>query len=67
VLFNEGRIVDADCSGADGQRGFQHVTEIAGGTFEFQKSAKQFPIMIKAASNTNLILDSLRHLDENKQ
>ncbi len=67
VLFNEGRIVDADCSGEVGQRGFQHVTELTGGTFEFQKSENRFPITIQAASNTNLILDSLRRLDETKK
>jgi tetratricopeptide (TPR) repeat protein len=67
VLFNEGQIVDADSAGAIGQRGFQHTVEITSGTFEFQKSAQQFPVRIKAPSNTNLILDVLSHLDEKKQ
>jgi hypothetical protein len=67
VLFNEGQIVDADSAGATGEPGFQHVVEITNGTFEFQKSAQQFPVRIQAASNTNLILDVLRHLDEAKK
>ena len=67
VLFNEGQIVDTDSGGATGQRGFQHVVEITSGTFEFQKSAQQFPVRIKAPSNTNLILDVLSHLDEKGQ
>jgi len=67
VLFNEGRIVDAECGGDIGDKGFQRVVEITSGTFEFQKSDQQFPIKIQALSNTNLILDTLRLLDEQKQ
>jgi hypothetical protein len=67
VMFNDGRIVDAECSGASGDAGFQRVVEINSGTFEFQKSASQFPHKIQALSNTNLLLDTLRMLDEKKQ
>lgn len=67
VKFNEGRIVDATCGGDSGERAFQRVVEINSGTFEFQKTAEQFPIRIQALSNTNLILDTLRLLDEQKQ
>jgi len=67
VLFNEGRIVDAECGGDDREKGFQRVVEISSGTFEFQKTDQQFPIKIQALSNTNLILDTLRLLDEQKQ
>ena len=67
VLFNDGRIVDARCSGDVGEVGFRRVVEITSGTFEFQKSSKAFPIKIQALSNTNLILDTLRLLDESKQ
>src|SRR5258705_2854528 len=66
VLFNDGRIVDTDSGGASAERGFQHVVEITSGTFEFQKSPEGFPVKIQALSNTNLILDTLRHLDETK-
>ena len=67
VKFNEGRIVDAVCDGDVGDLGFQKVVEITSGTFEFQKSDEQFPVRIQALSNTNLILDTLRLLDEKKQ
>lgn len=67
VKFNDGRIVDAVCAGESGEKGFQRVVEITNGTFEFQKTAEQFPVRIQALSNTNLILDTLRILDEQKQ
>jgi hypothetical protein len=67
VMFNDGRIVDAECGGNSADLGFQRVVEITSGTFEFQKSAEQFPIKIQALSNTNLLLDTLRLLDEKKQ
>ena len=43
---------------------FRQIVEITGGTFDFEKSIKPFPVTIEAASNTNLILDSLRQVDE---
>jgi tetratricopeptide (TPR) repeat protein len=67
VKFNDGCIVDASCGGDAGERGFRRVVEISNGTFEFQKTAEQFPVQIQALSNTNLILDTLRLLDEQKQ
>src|ERR1041385_7960631 len=67
VLFNDGRIVDAECGKESGERGFRHVVEINSGTFEFQKTGQQYPIKIQALSNTNLILDTLRMIDEKKQ
>jgi hypothetical protein len=67
VKFNDGRIVDASFRGDSGDRAFQRVVEITNGTFEFQKTVEQFPVRIEALSNTNLILDTLRLLDEQKQ
>ncbi|MGH9932704.1 MAG: DUF4388 domain-containing protein [Pyrinomonadaceae bacterium] len=67
VFFNEGRIVDAEAAGASGELGFRHIVEITTGGFEFLKSAEEFPTRIQAASNTNLLLDTLRQLDEEKQ
>jgi len=66
VMFNDGRIVDAECGGDVADIGFQRVVEIASGTFEFQKSSQQFPVKIQALSNTNLLLDTLRLLDEKR-
>ena len=67
VKFNDGRIVDAVCGGEVGDAAFQRVVEITSGIFEFQKTDEQFPTRIQALSNTNLILDTLRMLDERKQ
>jgi hypothetical protein len=67
VKFSDGRIVDASCGGDSGEKGFQRVVEITSGTFEFQKTSEQYPVRIQALSNTNLILDTLRLLDEQKQ
>jgi tetratricopeptide (TPR) repeat protein len=67
LMFNDGRIVDATCDGQSGENGFQRLVEITSGTFEFQKTADQYTTRIQALSNTNLILDTLRLLDERKQ
>ena len=67
VNFNDGRIVDAVCGKVVGEQAFQQVVEITSGTFEFQKTSEQFQTRIEALSNTNLILDTLRLLDEKKQ
>lgn len=66
VLFNEGRIVGAEADETTGHDAFRQIVEITNGTFDFEKSAQAFPVTINAASNTNLILDSLRQLDEEK-
>lgn len=67
VLFNEGRIVDAECGDARGADAFRLVVEATSGSFDFTKSPDEFPVRIQALSNTNLILDTLRQLDEEKQ
>ena len=64
VLFNDGQIVGAESGKLAAHEAFRQIVEITGGTFDFQKSAESFPITIEAASNTNLILDSLRQVDE---
>lgn len=66
VLFNEGRIVGAEAEKLHGEDAFRKLVEVTRGFFEFEKKARQFPVSINAASNTNLILDSLRQLDEEK-
>ena len=66
VLFNDGQIVDAECGQLNDHEAFRQIVEITGGVFDFRKSAQSFPVTIKAASNTNLILDSLRQVDEEK-
>lgn len=67
VLFNEGRVVDAECEGAQGTPAFRLMIEVTSGAFDFEKAPSEFPVRIQALSNTNLILDTLRQLDEEKQ
>ncbi|HEX8472635.1 MAG TPA: DUF4388 domain-containing protein [Pyrinomonadaceae bacterium] len=67
ILFNEGRIVGAESTGATAIDAFRLLVEITDGSFEFEKSAQEFPVQIQALSNTNLILDTLRQLDEENQ
>jgi hypothetical protein len=67
VNFNEGLIVDAEIAQTSGVDAFRRLLELNSGTFEFEKSETAFPIGIHATSNTNLILDSLRQLDEAKK
>jgi hypothetical protein len=64
IFFNEGRIVDAESAGAKGVAGFHGIVEMSNGSFEFQKSTAIYPVTIDALSNTNLLLDTLRQLDE---
>jgi tetratricopeptide (TPR) repeat protein len=66
VLFNEGRIVDAEAAGSKGNLAFRHIVEITSGSFQFEKSPHEFPVVLSAISNTNLLLDTLQHLDEAK-
>jgi len=67
IFFNEGRIVDAESAGSIGEDGFKRIVEITSGSFQFQKTNNDFPVRITASTNTNLILDTLRHLDESKK
>jgi hypothetical protein len=66
VLFNDGRIVDAECEEARGTLAFRLLVEVTSGGFDFTKSKNEFPVRIQALSNTNLILDTLRQMDEEK-
>ena len=68
VLFNEGQIVGAEADGeTEPLEAFRKLLELTTGAFDFEKSAQSFPIQINAPSNTSLILDSLREIDESKQ
>lgn len=64
VAFNIGKIVDAESSGATGIAAFRRVVEMTDGAFEFNLSEKEFPVVIQAVSNTNLLLDTLSEMDE---
>jgi tetratricopeptide (TPR) repeat protein len=67
VLFNDGRIVDAECGESKGTMAFRLIVEVTAGSFDFEKATHEFPVRIQALSNTNLILDTLRQMDEEKE
>ena len=64
VLFNDGQIVGAESGKLAASEAFRQIVEITGGAFDFKKSAQSFPMTIETTSNTKLILDSLRQVDE---
>lgn len=64
ILFNEGQIVDAETSNAKALEAFSQLINGAGGYFEFELAGEPFPVNISSASNTNLILEVLRQIDE---
>jgi tetratricopeptide (TPR) repeat protein len=66
VSFNEGKIVDAECNGNNGHVAFRDIIEINSGTFEFNISDHEFPVIISISSNTNFLLDVLTELDNER-
>ncbi|MEZ5307749.1 MAG: DUF4388 domain-containing protein [Pyrinomonadaceae bacterium] len=66
VSFNEGKIVDAEADGLNGQRAFRIIVDISSGTFEFSIAEKEFPVVIDVSSNTNFLLDTLTSLETEK-
>lgn len=66
VSFNEGKIVDAECSGQNGVKAFREIIEISSGTFEFTTSENEFTVVINVSSNTNFLLDVLTELDNER-
>jgi len=64
VFFNDGQIVGADSGPKTAHEAFREIVEITTGSFDFQRSNEGFTVTIEAPSNTNLILDSLREVDE---
>ncbi|HMF56377.1 MAG TPA: DUF4388 domain-containing protein [Pyrinomonadaceae bacterium] len=67
IHFNQGRIVGAEADDLKGTEAFRRTVEITDGTFDFERSLQEFPVTIQASSNTSLILDALREMDEKKQ
>jgi tetratricopeptide (TPR) repeat protein len=66
VLFNDGRIVGAQAGAETATNALRRVLEKTDGSFEFERAAQSYPVTIQAHSNTNLLLDTLRELDEEK-
>jgi tetratricopeptide (TPR) repeat protein len=67
IYFNEGQIVDAQAENWRGIDAVRQFVELNQGMFELEQSAVEFKQNINAASNTNLILDLLRQIDEDRQ
>ncbi len=66
IHFNEGRIVGADSAVLNANAALRAVLALTDGAFDFERTAQAFPVTIQAHSNTNLLLDTLRELDEEK-
>jgi tetratricopeptide (TPR) repeat protein len=63
IFFNVGRIVNAIYQEKAGEHAMYALVAVKGGTFEYQPSATAFDVVIHN-SNTNLLLEGLRLLDE---
>ena len=66
IHFNEGRIVGAEGAHLDAHATLRAVLSLTDGAFDFERAAAPFPVTIQAHGNTNLLLDTLRELDEEK-
>ncbi|HEX8068303.1 MAG TPA: DUF4388 domain-containing protein [Pyrinomonadaceae bacterium] len=67
IHFNDGRIVGADAGAQTANAALRLVLALTDGAFDFERAAAPFPVTIQAHSNTNLLLDTLREMDEEKQ
>lgn len=66
IQFNDGRIVGAESGTVNAQAALRLALSLNDGAFDFERAAQPFPVTIPAHSNTNLLLDTLRELDEEK-
>jgi hypothetical protein len=67
IQFNEGRIAAARSGVERDADALRRLVELTGGEFDFQRSNESYPITIQASSNTSLLLNALRELDEEKK
>jgi len=63
IFFNVGRIVNAIYQEKAGEQAMYALVAVKGGAFEYQPSSTAFDVVIHN-SNTNLLLEGLRLLDE---
>ena len=66
IHFNEGRIVGAESGAINSNAALRVALSLTDGAFDFERALQPFPVTIQAHSNTNLMLDTLRELDEEK-
>jgi len=63
IFFNSGRIVNATYQDKTGEPAMYALVAVKGGSFDYQPSSVPFDVVINN-SNTNLLLEGLRLLDE---
>ena len=63
IFFNSGRIVNASYQDKVGEPAMYALVAVKGGNFEYKSSSSAFEVVINN-SNTNLLLEGLRLLDE---
>jgi tetratricopeptide (TPR) repeat protein len=64
IRFNEGRIASAESGNERDADALRRLVEMTGGEFDFERSTENYPTTIQATSNTSLLLNALRELDE---
>ena len=64
IQFNDGRIAAAESGGERDTDALRRIVEMTGGEFDFERSNSSYPTTIQATSNTSLLLNALRELDE---
>ncbi|HEY1403250.1 MAG TPA: DUF4388 domain-containing protein [Pyrinomonadaceae bacterium] len=64
IHFNEGRIAAAESGHDKNTDALRRLVELTGGEFDFERSSESYPTDIEATSNTSLLLNALRELDE---
>jgi tetratricopeptide (TPR) repeat protein len=64
IRFNEGRIAAAESGHDKDADALRRLVEMTGGEFDFERSNESYPTTIQATSNTSLLLNALRELDE---
>ena len=67
IYFNFGQIADAQAGDSSSTAAFRLFVDVCDGVFEMEKSPVEFKQNIKAPNNTNLILDVLREIDEQRR
>lgn len=67
IHLTEGLIVGAQAADEAGIGALKSLLDSVDGTFEFEKSSREYEQTIQASSNTALILDMLRAKDEENQ
>jgi len=64
INFNEGRIASAESGHDKDADALRRLVELTGGQFDFERSSDSYPTTLQATSNTSLLLNALRELDE---